>query len=889
MTLATIWLTGLLTRRSARLFGAAIGVALTVALLATLGAFIAGSAATMTLRAVADVPVDWQLQLTAGADQRAVAAAVGRATRYTALEPVGYADVAGLSAAVGGTVQTTGAGKVLGLGPRYRTLFPAELRPLVGPLDGVLVAQQTAANLHVAPGDSVVIERIGLPAATVKIDGVVDLPQADSLFQAVGLPAGSAPQAPPDNVLVIPLDRWHQLFDPQAAARPDSVRTQLHVRIAHALPSSPSEAYAYVQSLARNVEAQTAGSGIVGDNLAARLDGARADALYGQVLFLFLGLPGGVLAVLLTLAVASSGAQRRRQEQALLRVRGASTSDIVRLASVEAAVTGIGGVALGVLLAYASARLIVPAGALVSPLGIGWSLVAAGAGLLLALAAVLFPAWNEARHATVATARAAIGHAGGRRAPVWQRIFLDAILLALSAVIFWRTASTGYQVVLAPEGVPQTSVSYETFLAPFCLWLGAALLALRLWRSALSRGRPALAVALRPVARGLAGVVAASLGRQRALITRGVVLVALAFSFATSTAIFNTSYNAQARVDAELTNGADVTVTGSTASPPGSKLADLRALPGVAAIEPMQHRFAYVGNDLQDLYGIDPARIGTATAMSNAYFAGGNARAALARLAATQDGVLVSEETVKDFQLTPGDTIKLRLQSARDHQYHAIPFRFIGIVREFPTAPKDSFLVANAGYVAQQTGIGAAEIVLMHATGDPATLAGQARAVVAPLSGAKVTDIGATQRAISSSLTAVDLRGLTRLELGFAVLLVAGATGLVLALGLAERRRVFAILQALGAKGEQLGAFLWSEGLLVLIGGAVAGILTGFGIAQMLVKLLTHVFDPPPEALAVPWAYLLLVSLAAVCSTVLAVLVARLVSRRPVVEALRDI
>jgi len=37
------------------------------------------------------------------------------------------------------------------------------------------------------------------------------------------------------------------------------------------------------------------------------------------------------------------------------------------------------------------------------------------------------------------------------------------------------------------------------------------------------------------------------------------------------------------------------------------------------------------------------------------------------------------------------------------------------------------------------------------------------------------------QRVISSSLTAVDLRGLTALELLFAVLLLIGATGLVTA------------------------------------------------------------------------------------------------------------
>lgn len=393
---------------------------------------------------------------------------------------------------------------------------------------------------------------------------------------------GSAPQAPPDNVLLLPLDRWRQIFDPQAAARPDTVHMQLHIRIAHALPASPGAAYTVVQQLSHNVEARIAGSGIVGDNLAARLDGARADGLYAQVLFLFLGLPGAILAVLLTLAVAASGATRRRQEQALLRTRGASARGIVRLESAEALIVGGGGVLLGIVLAVVAALLIVPADTLWSPLGLGWIATAAVTGLILAGTALLYPAWAEARHATVTAARAVVGRSDASTArPLWQRIYLDLILLTIAAVVFWRSASTGYQIVLAPEGVPQSSVSYETFLAPLCLWLGAALLALRLWRDSLLRGHGALAKLLQPLAHGLAGIVAASLGRQRTLITRGVVLVALAFSFAISTAIFNTTYNAQARVDAELTNGADVTVSGPTASAPGAKLAQLGALPGL--------------------------------------------------------------------------------------------------------------------------------------------------------------------------------------------------------------------------------------------------------------------------------------------------------------------
>src|SRR5258707_6109356 len=106
--LTMLWLKGLLAYRSGRLLGAIIGVALTVALLASIGVFIASSSASMTQRAVADVPVDWQIQLFPGADPNTAAAAIGKSTAYTMLEQVGYANTAGFTASVGGTLQTTG-------------------------------------------------------------------------------------------------------------------------------------------------------------------------------------------------------------------------------------------------------------------------------------------------------------------------------------------------------------------------------------------------------------------------------------------------------------------------------------------------------------------------------------------------------------------------------------------------------------------------------------------------------------------------------------------------------------------------------------------------------------------------------------------------------------
>jgi putative ABC transport system permease protein len=850
-----------------------------------MGIFLASSSATMTERAVAGVPIDWQVELTANADAATVRNAIVNTPTYQSSETVEYASVAGLSADTGGTVQTTGPGKVLGISRHYAAAFPRVIRRLTGSEWGILVAQQTAANLHVKEGDTVTIMRIGLSPARVTVDGVVDLPFADSLFQAIGVPAGAAPQAPPDNVLLLPHAAWHGIFDPQAQLRPDTIQTQFHVKLSGGrLPADPAAAYTYVTHLANNLEARAAGSALVGNNLAARLAAVRADALYARVLFLFLGLPGVILGILLTLSVAASGRRHLLQEQALLRVRGASTGRITRYESAEALIVGAGGILLGAAFTVGAGRALAPVTALVNRLSLGWLAGAAAAGLLLAVSAVVFPAWRQARRSTVMGSRALVRVPGN---PLWERLYLDVLLLGIAVFVYWRTAQGGYQVVLAPEGVPQISVHYEAFLAPLCFWLGGVLLARRIWENGAPRARRPLSRLLRGIAGNLSGVVAASLERQRLVVGRGILLVALAFAFAVSTATFNTTYNAQARVDAELTNGADVTVTGSTGAPAGLRLADIRKLPGVDAAQPMLHRFTYVGSDLQDIYGIDPAHIGEATRMSNAYFAGGNAAASLALLARHPDGVLVSEETRQDFQLNAGDHLDLRLQFAADHQYHTVPFRFVGVVREFPTAPKDSFLVANSAYIASQTGSSAREVVLVKASGDPVALAAQVEQVVSALPGTKVTDIASAHKAVSSSLTSVDLHGLTRLELVFAVLMVMGATGLVFALGLNERRRNFALLGALGARGGQLGAFMWSEALVVLLGGAIAGTLLGVGVAQILVTGLKGVFDPPPEHLILPWGYVAILAVSSVLATAGAVVGARRMTLRPVVEELR--
>ena len=154
---------------------------------------------------------------------------------------------------------------------------------------------------------------------------------------------------------------------------------------------------------------------------------------------------------------------------------------------------------------------------------------------------------------------------------------------------------------------------------------------------------------------------------------------------------------------------------------------------------------------------------------------------------------------------------------------------------------------------------------------------------------ATVTDLVSSRKVIGSSLTAVDLAGLTRVELGFALALASAATGLTLWLGLIERRRTFAIATALGATPRQLGSFIWAEAGAVALAGLAAGAAIAWSLSTMLVKVLQGVFDPPPSALSVPWAYLAVLGAVSAAATIGAVLAVLARARRPRIDLLRTV
>ena len=280
------------------------------------------------------------------------------------------------------------------------------------------------------------------------------------------------------------------------------------------------------------------------------------------------------------------------------------------------------------------------------------------------------------------------------RKPLWQRSTSTSLALALSGLIYWLTARTGFSAVVNPDSNPTLSLSVYMFFAPALLWIGATLLLVRL------RGRaPRLARATgrsrQP--RSQLRFLLASAGRRGAAINRGLVVSACCSPSASASAIFSATYDQQAQVDAQLTLGADVIVT----APPGTRrrrrTCRRRSHPCRASRRPPRSTTPTPTSapTSRTPSASTRATFPKATTLRDSYFLGGTASQMMSRLQQTRDGILVSQETITDYSLKPGDLLKLRVLDQRTGRFRVARFHVVGIVQEFPSAPRDSFMVTN--------------------------------------------------------------------------------------------------------------------------------------------------------------------------------------------------
>jgi putative ABC transport system permease protein len=755
--------------------------------------------------------------------------------------------------------------RVFAFDRRYAAHYPS-IRIASGSFEpgSALLSAEASRVLEARPGDTV---EMGLPARPdplpLPVAGVADLGRAKPLFYSRQSNKFEDFLYVPHAVIVTP-ETFTEVIIPAfraARARRGSViktfpAQEVDVLVDRSrLSTDPASAFAQTKTIARSIERIGREQGYLIDNISNTLQVARNDAIVGKRMFLFLGLPGVLLAAFLTAYAGGILASTQRREHATLRVHGAHRGHLRRMlvwrALAFASIGSLLGSAVGLVTAMLSLS---PSLLFAAPSRdlIGSALVATGIGLFTTVLALYVPGRRSLRR-EVAEERVEIAFV---RAPLWRRVRLDFVLLgaaAIAEVVAYRagafdppTASVSLgQVVRLP---------FRLLVAPLVAWGGGSLLLARIFGEIASRWRVPSPPRFGPL---LKGTLTRSVVKRSWTLGTGVMGVALVVAFGTSLALFTATYDAAKAADARFVVGSDLRITPSVLSPRPHppRFASRLLVPGVTAATPVVFKLenaVLIGSDNQDradLAAIYPGGFTRVAPLSDAFFVHRSGAGAMAALRADPRGVFVESEIADSLGISAGDRVQVLLARGTKRQTLR-RFHVIDLFMRFPGFPQGTSLVTNLHYYEEATGSSRVNFFLARTTEGDA--AGLERAVANLRSGPGRQDpmvIDTTATALDkdqSSLTALNVNGLVDLNSLYTLLMSAAAIAIFVFGLLLQRRREYVTLRAQGLQSWELRALVLGEAALVSVSGLAGGVLVGTGLALLLVHILRPLFILDP-------------------------------------------
>ena len=853
-----------MTRSPSRLVLEAIAVAFPVAMLAATLWYVDAAVQQMTPNALSPVQVEMRaVAKSLDADIVDVSKKLASTPEVKIAEPFAAAKVLIQS---GDSGQMTA--RLFAVNPEYLAQHPW-IKAIEGSLgQGAMLSQSARATPGFETANSITITLPGdAPefSLAMPVGGIADLRDATTWFSIpYGEVQGDIVTVPRaiitdfktyEQKLLPVLREWAKAgglppFDPGSSELP-SANLESHVTIDHGnYPPDPGLAQLWSSKLQRVLGRQAGLSVVVADNAAEALFESREDAVNAKMLFLLLGIPGVLVAGALGLTAVSALVESYRREEALLRMRGASNGQIIGLATAQAAVAGVAGAALGLVIAAlaASAALGRPVWNGVPPESF---LLSAG----LAVAAGVASCFIRVAGLRRASRRSDIGE---RRllnfgwTPVWRTARLDLIFtvigIAILAINIWAGG-----LKRSPVQGPALMLSFYVLLAPLALWIGATLLFTRGMLAGLgSRTGPGRSQPLS----SWSGASLRWLGRRPAHMGRALITGALAVAFGVQVLSFAATYRTAKQIDAVASMGSDLRVTPVDPRFPLPPLG-----PDIVSTSPIRLVPSRVDTDRKSILALDlKSYLATATSQPRMLDGMG-----LEGLVKNPNGVLIHAELATDFELAVGDKLEVTIFPDDFGNTKDMQIPILGIYSAFPPNFPVSEIVTTVDALPRAELSPPDYYLAKVAPGVPA------RDVAARLRASPIA-----QKFVVASTTAPNERGLTALSLGGLSLIEAIGAGLISSIGVAvmgaflviERRREFAILRAIGADTRQILTGPALEGAAVMLGSLIFGIPIGLGLGVLAIQVLGLFFALQPPLLTLPYGGLIALVLFVIATSI---------------------
>ncbi|HEV3124017.1 MAG TPA: ABC transporter permease [Candidatus Dormibacteraeota bacterium] len=898
-----------LLRNPRRTLASVAGVALAVGLLSAIAFFVDASSAQMTTRAISPVTIDMQAVVTAPLgspvanspkpiDLATLRRDIGAVSGVSGAAPFMSVDLPAGSLLSGGNVVDSPV-TVAAVDTDFLGTFPViqvtrgSIAPasaaLSGPAADRLAAAQGASVELAVPGSSTPLR---LP-----VSGVVDLSQATQLFtsrspdtqgEASGSPYVIIVDTATFSSTIIPALRADAASSSPAVKTPPVVEVDVAIS-RQRLSSDPTSAQVTTQGLRRTIERVAPGQITVIDNLTDALTAAGKDTVLAKVLFIFLGLPGVLLAAYLSRYAGGLLAEAQRRERATLRARGIRPAMLLRALAINTAAITVIGSALGLGLGYAfvswlggAATSRPPASSYVISIAI------ALLGAVLTTTVALYVPARRALMREVAEERREVALAV---TPFWMRARIDCALLAMAAIVGLVTWLTGgYKPTPAAEG-QSVSLSFYVLLAPLLFWVGGTLIIVRGLLTALERMRTRTGGADfdRHMVRR---TVLLSVVRRPQALASGVIALSLTAAFGVSLMTFVSTYQAEQLADARFVVGGDVRVTPGLGATIPATFTNGLVVPGVQQVTAIaQSSSVVVGTEKRSMVGVDPATFPSVAHLEAGFFVDTTPQQAIDGLNRDPQAVLIDQELARTFNVQTGDTVHIQVPSQAG-QPVPLTLHAIGMFTNFPGFPQGIDLVGNLATFQAATGSTTPSVYLLRTDGSDATNSEVVSAIKAGPGRSTTLLLDSTTTAVNreqSTLAALNLDGLGRLEIAFTVLMSALGVGIFVFGLLLQRRKEHVTLRALGLRGRSLRTLVLGEAGLAAVISLLVGTGVGLLMALMSVQILQSVFTIPPRSVTLPPAELGLLGGAILVLAVLASTVAGEILRRvPLVELLRE-